>query len=221
VATVQQAAMPAIVAVGARLIWHEPLTRGKIVAILFTFAGTILVSGLDALGQARLSVEGLLVGLGTPFFYACWNLFSKKARQTYNPFTALTFAFAMATLMLLPFQFFTPQPWPVSPAGWLWFAGLITLATLVPFSFYTFALGKLPASVASILAMSEIAFVAVYAYILLGERLAPSQALGAALVIGGVLFLSWQQRRRNAGPKVLPAEDPLESALTIDEQGRV
>jgi drug/metabolite transporter (DMT)-like permease len=45
--------------------------------------------------------------------------------------------------------------------------------------------------------MSEIFFVAVYAYLLLGERLTPSQVLGAALVVGGVLVLSWGRRRRS------------------------
>jgi drug/metabolite transporter (DMT)-like permease len=81
----------------------------------------------------------------------------------------------------------------VPPSAFLSFAGLIALSTIIPFSIYTFALGRLPASVASILAMSEIAFVAVYAYTLLGERLTASQVLGAVLVVGGVLLLSWHQ----------------------------
>jgi drug/metabolite transporter, DME family len=193
VATVQQAAMPAIVAVAAWLIWREPLTWSKIVAILLTFTGTVLVSGLDVLGQAKLSLSGLLVGLGIPILYASWNLFGKKVRATYNPAATLTYTFAFGALVLFPFQFFTPQPWPVPPSAFLWFAGLIVLSTIIPFSIYTFALGRLPASVATILAMSEIAFVAVYAYTLLGERLTASQVLGAMLVVGGVLLLSWHR----------------------------
>ena len=63
-------------------------------------------------------------------------------------------------------------------------------------AYKTFGLGKLPASVAAILAMTEIAFVAVYAYFLLGERLTPDQVLGSLLVISGVLLLSWRRRRR-------------------------
>ena len=191
VATVQQAAMPAIVAVTAWLIWHESLTWSKLVAILLTFLGTVLVSGLDVLGQAELSLGGLLVGLGTPITYAAWNLFGKKVRERYNPATALTYAFGFGALVLLPFQFFTPQPWSISSSALLWFAGLIIVATIIPFTIYTFALGRLPASVASILVMSEIAFVAVYANVLLDERLTASQILGAGLVVGGVLLLSW------------------------------
>jgi DME family drug/metabolite transporter len=199
VATVQQAAMPAIVAVAAWAIWRESLTWTKIAAILLTFVGTVLVSGLEVLGQAQLSLGGLLIGLGIPVMYAAWNLFGKKVRETYNPITTLTYAFGFGALVLLPFQFFTPQPWPTPPAAILSFAGLIALATIVPFSIYTFALGRLPASVATILAMSEIAFVAVYAYVLLGERLTASQILGAVLVVAGVLLLSWRRWQRR-GP---------------------
>ena len=195
VATVQQAAMPAIVAVAAWVIWRESLTWSKILAIILTFVGTVLVSGLDVLGQVQLSLGGLLVGLGIPVTYAAWNLFGKKVRATYNPFTTLTYAFAFGALVLLPFQFFTPQPWPVPGPAMVWFAALIALSTILPFSVYTFALGRLPASVATILAMSEIAFVAVYAYVLLGERLTPSQILGAVLVVAGVLLLSWYRWR--------------------------
>jgi DME family drug/metabolite transporter len=196
VATVQQAAMPAIVAVVARLVWHEPLTWEKIVAIVLTFAGTVFVSGLGELSRADLTAAGFLVGLAMPALYAAWNLFGKQVRRTYNPFTTLTFAFGFAALCLLPLQFFTPFPWPVSSTGLLWFAGLVLISSVSGFSIYFYGLGRLPASVATILAMTEIAFVAAYAYFLLDERLAPSQVVGAALVVAGVMMLSWPKGRR-------------------------
>ena len=190
VATVQQAAMPAIVAVVAWLIWREPLTRRKVAAVLLTFVGTVLVSGTDALGQVDTSLPGLLVGLGTPLTYAAWNILGKRARADHGPFTVLTFAFGFGALVLLPLQPFTPRPWPVSPRALLWFSGLIGVATIIGFSIYTFGLGRLQASVASILAMAEIPIVAVYAYVLLGERLTGGQFLGSVLVVVGVLMLS-------------------------------
>jgi DME family drug/metabolite transporter len=209
VATVQQAAMPAIVAVAAWLIWREPLTWRKVLAIALAFAGTVLVSGLDALGQVELTPGGLLVGLGIPVTYAGWNLLGKKIRAHYNALTVLTYAFGFGALVLLPLQFFTPQPWPVPPVTWLWCAGLIGVATITPFSVYTFGLGHLPASVASILAMAEIPIVAVYAYVLLDEQLTSSQVLGATLVVGGVLLLI--QRRptiKSPGLKAAGDESP-------------
>ncbi len=191
VATVQHAAVPAIVAVAAWLLWQEPLTGRKILAILLTFGGTVLVSGMDALIRADVSVGGFLAGLCTPVAYAGYSLFGKEVRGGYTPLTALTYGFGIATLALSPFQFFTPQPWPVPLAALPWFGGLIVVATIVPFYAYVFALGRLDASVVSILVMIEIPIVAVCAYLLLGERLTVEQVFGAVLVVVGVLMLSW------------------------------
>ena len=136
----------------------------------------------------------LFIGLAVPAMYAAWTLFGKKARGDHNPMTTMTYAFGIAALVLLPLQFFTEQPFPVSGKTLLWFAAFVGIATVPAFPTYTWGLGKLPASVASILAMSEIAFVALYAMVLLGERLSGSQLLGAILVIVGVLILSWPGR---------------------------
>ena len=193
VATVQQAAMPAIVSVTAWLLWSEPLTVRKIVAIILTFAGTLLVTGLDALGEISLSLPGLLVGLATPVTYAAYSLFGKPVAGRYRPLAILTYGFGFGALTLLPFQFFTPQPWPVPNLAWVYFAILIAFCTIIPFAAYMFGLGRLPASVAGTLAMAEIPFAAFYAYVLLGERLVSTQLAGAALVVGGVLLLFWRR----------------------------
>lgn len=195
VATVQQAAMPAIVAVAAWLIWRESLTWNKILAIALTFAGTVLVSDLDVLSRAQVSLSGLLVGLGIPLTYAAWTLFGKKVREHYGSMESLAFGFGLGALVLLPFQFFTPQPWPVPAVSWFWFACLIFVSTALAFSMYALGLGRLPASVASILAMTEIPIVTVYAYVLLDERMTGVQILGAILVVSGALLLSLRRRQ--------------------------
>lgn len=206
VATVQQAAMPAIVTIAARLFWSEPLTRRKVLAIVLTFAGTVLVSGLDVLGRVRLTAPGLLVSLGIPITYASFNLFGKRISARYRSPTMLIYGFGFGALTLLPFQFFTPQPWPVPSSTWIWFAALISLSTIIPFSIYTFGLRHLPASVASILAMSEIPIVSIYAYFLLGEQLTATQLIGTALVVSGVLLL-WRKQNSDTGRQMPNLED--------------
>lgn len=196
VVTVQQATMPAIVAVVAWLLWREPLTRRKVLAIIITFGGTVLVSGLGISTQASFNLPGLLVGLGVPITYATFSLFGKPLAGRYPPLTILTYGFGFGALALLPLQFFTPQPWPIPGQVWLYAGALVVFSTIVPFTSYTFALSRLPASIAGILAMAEIPFAALLAYLLLGERMTITQWLGAVLVVGGVLLLTWRQ-----GPK--------------------
>ncbi len=196
VATVQQAAMPAIVAVAAWVIWSEPFTVQKVLAVVATFVGTVLVSGVGVLSTGGLTLAGLVVGLGTPIAYAGWNLLIKKVRQGCNSLTTLTYGFGFGALVLLPIQLFTPQPKAVPPSTLLHFAGLILIATIGGFSIYTFALGRLQASVATILAMAEIPIVGVYAYVLLGERMTVDQVAGSMLVVVGVLMLSWPRRKK-------------------------
>jgi len=118
----------------------------------------------------------------------------------------LIYGFGFGALTLLPFQFFTPQPWPVPSSTWIWFAALIGLSTIIPWSAYTFGLGRLPASVASILAMAEIPIVAVYAYFLLSEQLTATQLVGAALVVSGVLLL-WRKQSSDTGRQMPDSED--------------
>jgi len=197
VATVQQAAMPALVTIAAWFLWKEPFTWRKIIAIVLTFTGTVLVSGLiEMLGQETFSAFGLLAGFGIPIWYAAWSLLGKRASGHYPPVTILTYAFGMGALVLLPIQFFIPLPWPLATGTMLSFAALIALATIGGFSLYTYGLSKLPASIASILAMAEIPIVAVYAYIFLGELMTPIQTVGAILVVMGVLLL-FKRRKSN------------------------
>ena len=195
VTTIQQAVMPAIVTIVAWYLWQEAMTLRKILAILLAFAGAVLVAGLVDIKSGNFTLSGLLLGLCVPCLYAGWNLFGKKVRMQYDSLVVLIFAFGIASVLLLPLQFFVPQPWPIQSATWLWFAGLIVISTLSAFFLYAVGIGRLQASIASILLMSEIAFAVFYAYILLDERLVMTQILGSVLVITGVLQLVGSQRR--------------------------
>ena len=189
VTTVQQALMPAIVTLAARYLWQEAFTGRKMLAILLALTGAVLVAGPAEIKSSGFTFHGLLIGFCVPCLYASWNLFGKKVRMVYDALVVLIFAFGIASLMLLPLQFFIHQPWPIQPATWLYFAGLIGLSTLSAFFLYAVGIGRLPAGNASILLMSEIAFAVLYAYLLLNERLVITQIAGAILVFTGVLQL--------------------------------
>ncbi len=195
VATVQQTAMPALVILAAWLLWKEPLTWRKGAGVLLAFAGIVLVTGPNELVRTQGSGWAWLAAVCMPVAYAAWNLFGKSLRAEYGGPTVFAYGFALAALVLLPLQFFTPQPASVSIVGLLWFGGMVGM-TILAFVTYAFGLGRLPAGIVGLLAMSEIVFVAFYAYFLLGERLAWLQWAGVGLVVVGVLLPTLAGRKR-------------------------
>ncbi len=191
ITTIQQAAMPAIVLVAARVIWREPLTGLKIFSLILTLVGTVLVSGLIQAGAPDVRLASIAVGFLVPALYAAWSLFGKALRSGYSAIVTLAWAFGIAALVLLPFQLFTGGLLPptVPAIAGLWFGGLIGISTVLAFFVFTFALGRLPAGIASILVMSEIAFAVLFAHLFLGETLSPIEIIGAIVVVGGVVIL--------------------------------
>ncbi len=193
VATVIQANAPIFVTFMAWLLWREPLTRRKMVAIVLACMGTVLISRLDALGTTQVTLFGLLVALGAALAYGGFSLFGKRLVGNYSPWTVLVYVFGFGALTLLPFQVGTAVPWPVPIHVLGFFAGLILVSTISGFALYTTGLRRLQASIAAIVATTEVPFASFVSYVALGERLDGWQILGAILVVGGVLLLSWPQ----------------------------
>jgi len=106
---------------------------------------------------------------------------------------------------LFPLQFFSPGPCPLFTPAAGWFAGLIVLPTIAAFGIYTLGLRWLSASVAAIVATSEVVFASIFAYLLLSERLDLVQVVGAAMVISGVALLSLSSQRLQKRKAAVPA----------------
>jgi DME family drug/metabolite transporter len=188
-ATVLLYSSPALVALMARLLWREPLTRFKVLALALALGGCVLVAGPEELAGIDLTAGGLILGLGAACAYGGFSLFGRQVAPRYPPWTVLTYGFGFGALALLPFQFATPFPWPVPAETWIWFAALVLAATLVPFGAYVASLRTLPVSIASIVAASEIVFGAIIGTLFFDERLQGGQFMGAGLVIAGVALI--------------------------------
>lgn len=191
IATVLLYSAPVFVTVMAWLIWREPLTRAKIAAVVLTVGGCVLAAGPEKVEGLDLTAGGLLLGLSAALAYGSFSLFSRHLTGRYSPWTILTYGFGFGALVLLPFQLFTPAPtWPPPGETWVWYGALVYLTTILPFGAYLNGLRRLPVSVASILAASEVVFAAVVGLLAFGERLSGRQMVGAALVMGAVGLLA-------------------------------
>lgn len=200
VATVLAYSSPGFTAILGWRIFGESLGGWKIMAVLLSLVGTVLVSGAYSPQNWQLNPLGVATGLISGLAFAGYSLMGKAASQRgINPWTTLLYAFGFAAIFLLAYNLV--PGWAASkPLGdlfwleqaWVGWAILITLAvlpTIGGYGLYTVSLGYLPASVANLIATLEPAITAVLAYIFLGETMTALQIAGGLVIISGVVLL--------------------------------
>jgi len=196
-----QANAPIFVAVMARLFWREPLTRRKGLAIALSMVGTVLIARLDNWNGVHITSMGLALGLAAALTYGVLALLAKKLVGCYHPVTVLTYTFGFAALVLLftlpDGALFVAPAWPTLG----YFGALVLLPTIAGFLLYTAGMRRLPVSVASIVAMTEVPFAAFLSFLTLGERLDGWQVVGAASIVAGVMLLTLPQEKSKPAPE--------------------
>jgi drug/metabolite transporter (DMT)-like permease len=175
---------PAFVSVIAWKFWREPLNARKIIAIAIAFLGCALIARAYAVGESKLNVLGLFLGVGAGFTYALYTIFSKFALERHSSLTALIYALAFGAIFLAPFQSLENfAPLVQQPSGWIYVLGLVAAPSVGAMALYNAGLTRVPASNASLVATLEPVMASVLAYFVLGERLEIAQMIGGALVV--------------------------------------
>ena len=124
---------PSFVVLLSALLWKEPVTKRKLLALLLTLVGCALVCGVFS-GGLTVTLGGILLGLGAGFFYALYSIFAPYALAHYSSMTVTvwTFLFAgPASLALVPGSK-TLGPALSQPEMWLTAAGLVVFSTVLP-----------------------------------------------------------------------------------------
>lgn len=201
VATVLAFSSPAMTAILSRIVFKEQFNRVKILSIVLSLAGTILVSGAHDPSTWKLNPAGIIFGLLTGLFFALYNLEGKAASDKHiDSWTALLYSFSAATVFLFLFNLglntlngetlFANLLWlgnSVSGWGILFFLGVAP--TLGGFGFYTLSIRYLSPTVANLIATLEPALTAIWAYLFLNELLVGAQLIGSLILFTGIILL--------------------------------
>jgi len=170
----------------------ERLTRGKIAAILLAVTGCFLVAGGYDVQLARLSGNGVAWGLAAAVAFAAYSLLGARLMRRISPLTVLFYALAFAAfslnLVAPPFGFAPYLARDPLTAGKLVYVALF--GTVAPFGLYFAGVKLVGAPRASVVAMAEPLFSALFAYAALGELFEAPQIAGGVLLIGAVIALS-------------------------------
>lgn len=190
-ATVLVYVQPTLVALVSVRFLGEALDRNKIIALVLTLLGIILVAHVYDLGNLNVNWLGILVGLGTGVTWASYALFGRYTSIRYPAWTSLFYAFLFGTVFLLPFQFFVKNTLALGTnwAGW----GILLFLSLGPtlggFGLYTIGLSQVPASVVTLIGTLEPVFTIIIAFFLFHEVLDGPQLVGAGLILLSVILL--------------------------------
>lgn len=187
---------PAFVVLLSWIFFDEPMTRRKIIALLMTLAGCILVANIFPMHLRSLNIFGLLVGLGSGFGYALYSIFGKHALRKYESLTVITYTFLFASAVLLPAGAATidvnlltkMEVWPV-------IAGLGLFPTAVAYLLYTTGLSMVESSRASIAATVEPVVATLVGVFMFDEYLTVFQWLGILLVLTAVILIQFKRKK--------------------------
>lgn len=180
---------PAFVMLLSALLFREPITRQKLLALVMAFCGCAFVSGIFG-GGLSVTVTGLLMGIGSAFFYALYSIFARYALRHYQPLTVTYYTFLCAGIASLlvasPGAVLGLLSVPSVPSIVL---GLILIATVIPYVLYTKGLARVESGKAAILASVEPVAAALVGVIAFAEPLNASVLLGLGCVLCSVCIL--------------------------------
>ena len=186
---------PTLVLLLSFLFLHKTPTRREIVALLVSYAGIALVvsSQIGASAEGRLFLFGVLLVFSSALLYAVYLVAGSQVVKRVGSMRFTAYSMAVATLPAVV-QFFVLEP--ASALGelparvWLYAAILATVATVLPVFLQAEALRRIGANEFALVGAVSPVSVAVTSALGLDEPFTWVQALGAALVIFGVLLVT-------------------------------
>lgn len=185
------AASPALIALFARPLLGERLTRRGLLAVLLATLGVVAVMGLPsrAAGADR-TLPGGLVLFGAAVTWALYTVLSRRQTRRYSSLTVTLWASIFGTVFTLPiawWQWSAERPaLPSDAASWLGILYLGVVSTAVAFYLWNKGFEYVDASTGALYFFVQPLVGGALGALLLGERLGPGFALGAVLIAAGV-----------------------------------
>ncbi|WP_300411664.1 DMT family transporter [uncultured Oscillibacter sp.] len=181
---------PSFVVLLSAVLWKEPVTRKKLLALFLTLVGCACVCGVFS-GGLSVTLPGVLLGLGAGFFYALYSIFGRYALAHYPPLTVTvwTFLFAGPASLALLRPAELAGAFAGNPGLWGTALALAVFSTALPYVLYTWGLARMEPGRASILASLEPVAATLTGALVFGEPLGPLTALGIFGVLAGVCIL--------------------------------
>jgi DME family drug/metabolite transporter len=172
----------------------RPPTRAWAAATALACAGVAMLALAGA--AAAVSLPGVLLALGAGASYAAYTLAAKRLlRAGHAPETVMAGAFGLGAVLLLPVLVISGPGWLAQPGGAALALFLGVIPTALAYVLFARGLSRLTAAETATLTLAEPLTATLLGVIVLAERVSTPAALGAGLVLTGLLVLAVPERR--------------------------
>lgn len=139
---------------------------------------------------------GVALALGGGIMFAIYALVNKEVLEKADSVPAVAVIFSISALMLMPFLFLfeTEGLFTSNGIAVVFYLGIAT--TSVAYILFSTGLKCIPSSSAVTLSLAEPLTAALLGVIVVGERLNATSWAGIALLLGGILVLTFSGRKR-------------------------
>ena len=168
-------------------------SRGWALATALAIAGVTMLAG----GGTEVSPAGVTLALVAGASYATYTISAKRMlHHGHAPETVMAVAFGLGALLLAPVLAGTGAAWLTHADGLGLAVFLGVVPTALAYLLFAHGLKRLTAAETATLTLAEPLTAALLGVLVLSERLSAPAAIGAALVLAGLLVLAAPERRR-------------------------
>ncbi len=193
VAAVLMYTAPIFVMIMSALIFKEKITKKKLLALVITFTGCVLVSLTSK--QNTADAIGILCGVASGLTYAMYSIFANGLLRRYSSLTVVMYTYIFATVS----SYFIAGPAETFTAliktDMLLYALLFgALSSALAHGLYSLGMKHTEPSLASIVATLELVVASIVGFIAFHQSLAWYNYVGIGLVLFAVVLLNIRKK---------------------------
>jgi len=187
---------PVFVVLAGWILFRTRVTGTYLIGLAAAMTGVFILS------RASLSLSqdhfiGDLLGVLTAVFYAAYQMSVERLRKRYSTLTIMKYAIPASALIMLPVALASGDDLlPVTLAGWGFLIALAAGPQVFGQGLIAWALAHLPVAFASVSLLVQPVTAALVAWALFGEQIGAQQAVGAVIVLAGIMLARRGSLRR-------------------------
>ncbi|MDD6311274.1 MAG: DMT family transporter [Firmicutes bacterium] len=182
---------PIFVTVISAIVFKDKITKAKIIAVISTMVGCILLSGILS-NSGGMTIGIFMVGIGAGFFYGLYSIFGRFAVKDYSPLTITFYTFLFAAFGSIPYSNVPSIPGIItaSPQLILWGIGIAIIGTIGPYVLYTIGLKYIESSKAAVFATMEPLTASLIGIFMFHEPVTTLKIIGILLIMLSTVILN-------------------------------